>query len=265
MKRLNTTIGLALFAAGVLSLPLAAAAQETSADAILPVTGSLRGGFGSVFKTSAQLHNRTDRAARGVLVFHPAGVSASAGDPSVAYDLAPRSTTTFDDVIAAMGAAGIGSIDVIVAEGAVPAVVARIYDDQPAGTSGAGVRLVDPDDALVAGDTSTLIVPGDLARTRFNVGIRTLEAGAELILTVWSESGMQRASIRRMFPPNFFQQQAAADFVSAALLANDSISIEVAAGSAILYGTTTDNTTNDPAIQIAGRDAVAPEEQLDEN
>ena len=257
MRPTTSRFRLAVLGATALSLTLSAFAAGTEADALLPVAGSLRGGFGSVFKTSAQLHNRTDRAAKGTLIFHPAGATGASTDPSLAYDLAPRSTVSYDDVIEAMGVQGIGSIDVIVAEGAVPAIVARIYDDQSTGTSGAGVRLMDPDEAIQEGERGSLIVPGDLGRFRFNIGIRTLDEGAVVMLSVWSESGMMRSSLLKTFPANFFQQQAAQDFVLATLLANDSISIDMVAGSAILYGTTTDNSTNDPAIQGAPREARA--------
>ncbi|MFA6958732.1 MAG: hypothetical protein WC538_22920, partial [Thermoanaerobaculia bacterium] len=98
-----------------------------------------------------------------------------------------------------------------------------------------------------------------LVRYRFNIGIRTLSAGAALKITVWSEDGFERSSTVRTFDPNFFQQQAAAEFVFGTVASNDSIGIEILSGNAVLYGTTTDNTTNDPAFQLAERDEVAAE------
>lgn len=257
MKQTNATLRLAGLATLALSVSLNAFGAD--ADAVIPVAGSLRGGFGSVFKTSAQIHNRTDRAARGEIVFHPANAPASPSDPKLSYDLEPRATVSYDDIVDTLGATGIGSIDVFTIEGAVPAVVARVYDSQETGTSGAGVPLIDTRDALKAGESASLIVPGDLAQFRFNLGIRSLSDGAVVRITVRSEDGITRSDVQRSFPANFFQQQAGNEFVIGALGANDSVGIEVLEGSAVLYGTTTDNTTNDPSIQIAGSDASAPE------
>lgn len=257
MKQTNSMIRLAGIAAVALSVSLNAFGAD--ADAVIPVAGSLRGGFGSQFKTSAQLHNRTDRAAKGEIVFHPANAPASASDPKIAYDLAPRATISYDDLVETLGVVGIGSIDIVTSEGAVPAIVARIYDDQAEGTNGAGIPLVDTRDALQAGESASLIVPGDLNRFRFNLGIRTLSAGASVRITVWSGDGIARSVVTRGFAENFFQQQPGNEFVIGALGANDSVGVEILEGSAVLYGTTTDNTTNDPSIQVAGRDEVAPE------
>lgn len=260
MKTTNSTLRLTLLGAATLSLALVAAAETTGGKALLPVAGSLRGGFGSNFKTSAQIHNRTDRAAKGQLVFRRANLPALPTDPKIAYDLEPRATVSYDDIVAEFGVEGLGSIDVIASEGAVPAVVARVYDDQEAGTNGTGVPLVDNRDALAASERATLIAPGEFARYRFNVGIRPLSQGATVKISVYNEEGFERSSTVRTFDPNVFQQQPAADFVLGTVAANDSIALEIVAGSAVIYGTTTDNTTNDPAFQLAERDEPAPQE-----
>jgi hypothetical protein len=259
MKSTNRMLRLTLIGASALSLALSAMAEGSGGHALLPVAGSLRGGFGSNFKTSAQLHNRTDRPAKGQLVFHRANLPALPTDPKLTYNLEPRATVSYDDIVEAFGTEGLGSIDVLASEGAVPAIVARAYDDKPEGTNGTGVPLVDSRDALAEGQHASLIAPGDLARYRFNIGIRTLSAGAAVKISVWSEDGFERSSTVRTFAANFFQQQAAAEFVFGTVAANDSIEVEILSGAAVLYGTTTDNATNDPAIQLASRDEVAPQ------
>jgi hypothetical protein len=75
-------------------------------------------------------------------------------------------------------------------------------------------------------------------------------------MTVWGQNGIARFSVERSFGPNFFTQQPVNDFVGTPLLSNESIGIEILTGSAVIYGTTTDNKTNDPAIQLATRDAA---------
>jgi hypothetical protein len=259
MKTTNRILRLTLIGASALSLALSALADGSAGHALLPVAGSLRGGFGSNFKTAAQLHNRTDRAAKGKIVFHPANQPASANDPVISYDLEPRATINYSDIVDSLGVQGIGSIDVLASEGAIPAVVARAYDDKPEGTNGTAVPLVDSRDALVAGEHASLIAPGDSTRFRFNIGIRTLSSGAAVKITVWSDEGFERSSTVRTFGADLFQQQAAAEFVFGTVAANDSIEVEILSGAAVLYGTTTDNTTNDPAFQLAARDAVVTE------
>ena len=229
-------------------------AQAATLRGVLPVAGSVHGAFGSSFKTSLQLNNRTDVPQSGVLVFHPAGQSAADTDPRLTYALGPHQTVSYDDVVDAMGTSGLGSIDVLVDVGAVPAIVARAFDDEGTlGTTGAGIRAVSPEAAAKSGATTTLVAPGDLDRFRFNIGVRSLEGGATLKATIYASSGSVRNIVDGLvFPASYFVQRPAAEFLGGLTLApNDSIEFEVVSGAAILYGTTTDNTTNDPAIQLA--------------
>jgi hypothetical protein len=50
---------------------------------------------------------------------------------------------------------------------------------------------------------------------------------------------------------NYFVQFDATTFCGGALAGDESIQVTVSGGSAIVYGSTTDNVTNDPAIQFA--------------
>lgn len=224
---------------------------------VIPVAGSTGGAFGSNFRTSLQLSNRTDKVQTGKLVFHPAGVSATPDDPSMPYVLEPYQTTSYDDVVGAMGATGLGSIDLLVEAGGVPAIVARAYDDQgEAGTVGTGIELVATADALARDDTATLLVPRDLERFRFNIGVRTLGAGGAVHVKVFDAAGVQQAEVGPLvFGPDYFVQRPASEFLGGVVLrASDSIAITVVEGDAIVYGTVTDNTTNDPSIHIAVRE-----------
>jgi hypothetical protein len=57
--------------------------------------------------------------------------------------------------------------------------------------------------------------------------------------------------VTKTYQPNWFEQpSASALFDGATIPANAIIQISVSSGSAIIYGSTTDNTTNDPAIQV---------------
>ncbi len=217
--------------------------SPTPPDGIIPVAGSTRGASNANFKTELQLHNPGTTAASGWLVFVPHGAVKR-------YELAPRATLAFEDVIGDMGATGLGSLDVIVDDGDLPTVTARAYDDQPTGTTGVSVPLLQPKDILASGDVRVLIVPRDLTRFRFNIGVRALESGARLELTIRNAAGTQRRFTTRTYGTNAFEQLPGDTFSGIALEASDSIQVRLDAGSAIVYATTVDNQTNDSALQV---------------
>ena len=152
---------------------------------VIPVAGSSRGGFGSNFKTSTQITNFTSYPIKGNLVFHPAGRSGVAGDPSLAYNLGGFSTVYYDDVINQMGQSGLGSIDVMSTTSAAPVITVRIYNDggATAGTSGFTEDVVAPEAALRREEIVLLAIPSDAANFRMNVGVRTMSEGATLRTT----------------------------------------------------------------------------------
>lgn len=206
----------------------------------------------SLFRTTLQLHNPTSSPISGRLVFHPAGTSGSDADPSITYALAAGATASYADVLAAFGRTGLGSLDIIATSGSVPLAVARVFNDGGArGTTGFSVAALRPEDALQAGETGVLIAPADPVATRFNIGIRTLTNGAALTIAVRNRSGEVLRTLARVYPADYFLQQGGTEFLGAAPGPSDSVSITVDAGSAIVYGASTDNKTQDPAIQVA--------------
>jgi hypothetical protein len=226
------------------ALPAAAQISVKPADAIVPVVGSTRGQSNANFKTELQLANGTEATMAGWLVLRPQNLARR-------YELAPHTTLSFADVVADLGASGLGSIDILVDRGAVPTIVARAFDDQPGGTTGVTVPAVAADQVLDGADTATLIVPRDLVRYRFNIGVRTLSTGATLQLIVRATNGTERHRRIVTFGDDHFEQQPGDLFVDSALQPDDSIEIHILAGSAIVYATTVDNRTNDSSIQIA--------------
>jgi hypothetical protein len=234
------------FAALLLAaLPAFAQISETAPDLILPGAGSTAGQGDAQFRTELQLTNPTDGSMGGWLVFRP-GVIARR------YEIAPRATLSYADIVAELGASGLGSIDLLADGAVVPIVVARAYDDQPEGTTGVVVPVVRPGQLLTHEGGGTLIVPRDLARYRFNIGIRTVdEARINIILRGAGGTEKHRRTIS--WPANHFEQQTGAAFAGMALSANDSIEIEVVSGSLSVYGTTVDNATNDSSLQLLVR------------
>jgi hypothetical protein len=226
--------------------------SSPSLRAVIPVAGLVRGNFGSLFRTTLQMHNSTDGPLSGAIVFHAAGASGSASDPSVLYSLEPAETAEVD--LAPLFASGaIGSLDVN-ANGALPDVAARIYNDAgEAGTSGMNIEMVNIDQAMTAGDRAVLIAPADASLARMNIGVRSLESGAMVRFELRSAAGEELRSVELPYAPVFFIQRAASDVLGANIPSGSSITVSVVAGSAIVYGSITDNTTQDPAVQLLRR------------
>ena len=252
---------------GVLALSASGIVTEWMAR-IIPVVGSARGGFGSEFKTEMQFFNpQTSGGMVCKVVFHAAGVAGSTSDTTRIVALDPGEVFSTPDVVVAMGQTGTGSLDISVPAGqSVPVILTRVYNDAGAdGTSSLTEEPIPVSDAvaigtnlLARGVTGFLVTPRDLARTRFNIGVRTLYSGATIQVTLRNSAGVVVRTVTRTYTANYFIQTDAASFVGGPIAGDESIQISVSSGSAIVYGSTTDNTTNDPAIQfVYGIFAVA--------
>jgi len=206
-----------------------------------------------LFRSAATLSGR--------IVFHPQGVAAGTGDTELAYSIAPGRTVAYDDLLPAMGiAGGLGSADLVAdiageASMAVPVALIRIFNDGgAAGTTGMTEEPMHPEDALRAGETGAILAPEDMARFRLNVGLRTLDRGATISILARDRDGIPVASAERELEPQFFLQIGSAAFLDGYVLrGGETISITVTSGDTIVYGATTDNITNDPALQFARR------------
>jgi uncharacterized protein YjdB len=224
---------------------------------VLAIVGSLPGNNGSFFRTSLQLNNPHAATITGRLVFHPAGGSGTANDPFLLYSIDPGKTLFFADVLPAMGiAGGFGSLDLVAdAASPFPVSLARVFNDGgTAGTSGLVEEALPLERALQAGQTGVLIAPNDVQRFRLNIGLRSLDAGAAMVLTVRDRDGLVVKTVNLGLPPVFFNQGGATGVLDGYVLTGgESITIQMTGGSAFIYGATTDNTTNDPSMQFAGR------------
>jgi hypothetical protein len=245
IRSVNRIAALALLA--FLGNSAAAQFSPKPADAVIPVVGSVHGQAGSNFKTELQMANPSGDEISGFLYLRPAGLARR-------YEIPAHGTLSFDDVVAEMGSTGLGSLDILADGGIVPTIVARAYDDQPGGTTGVTVPAVPIGDILIRNEVGALIVPRDLGgRYRFNIGIRTMDAGATVVLIVRGAAGTQRHSRTLELEAHQFFQQPGETFAGTTLQSGDSIEVRLNAGSAIVYGTTVDNTTNDSSMQVVTR------------
>jgi streptogramin lyase len=220
---------------------------------ILPVVGSTVGVGGSFFRTAVQLHNATNDQMTGRIVFHLSGDSGASSDPALFYSLSPGQTQSIADLLPAIGRSGLGSADIEVTAGHVPAVTVRVFNDAGAqGTTGFTEEPMRAEDALTPEVSGALLVPADPTRFRFNLGVRTLEAESTATLTLRDASGAVVKTLSREFPATFHEQRSAGEFLGVSTLpAGGSIGISMTSGSAIFYGATVDNTTGDPSLQVA--------------
>ena len=251
-----------------------AAAQGTSADTlavhatgtatesvarVIPAAASTPGNFGSFFRTSLQMYNPWTTALSGRFVYHPAGTPGSASDPILTFTIGVGQSVSYPDIVGTMGASGLGSIDIVMSQpNQPPVIVTRVFNDAgAAGTSGFTEDAVTPDGGngetalLFAGSTSYLIAPTDTTHFRFNMGVRTFLSGAVITLKVHDATGAVVQTVTKTYEPTYFEQQSSDTFLGYTLQPNDVIEIDVGSGSAVVYGATTDNTTNDPSLQYA--------------
>lgn len=245
---------------GVLALSASGVVTETMAR-VIPVVGSATGGFGSQFKTEMQFFNpQSNGSVTCKLTFHAAGTPGASTDTTRLVTLAPGEVFSTPDVVAAMNRSGLGSLDISVPAGqSVPIILTRVYNDAGAeGTSGLTEKPIVISDGISIGEellargvTGFLVTPRDPAKTRFNIGVRTLYSGATITATLKNSAGVTIRTITRTYTANYFVQTDAATFLGGPIAGDETIQISISSGSAIVYGSTTDNTTNDPAIQFA--------------
>lgn len=233
----------------------------------LPAVGSARGRFGSNFKTSLQLLNHDPRnTIMGRIIFHPVGSPGKPDDPSISFALVAGEIFKVDDLGAALGVDGLGSADITTAfdlhqntlYGA-PQVLARVYNDNGSGgTAGFYEDAIPRSDHAIPGGRivqllgkSYMVTPTDPERVRFNIGVRTFTRGATITAQLMENVGRTLATVTKSYPATSLEQVDATSFFGVPVGANDLILFTVTDGDAIIYGTATDNVTNDPAAQYS--------------
>jgi hypothetical protein len=100
-----------------------------------------------------------------------------------------------------------------------------------------------------------LIAPADMTLFRLNVGVRTLDAGATITITARNAEGEVVKTVQKNYAPSYFIQISSPQLLDGYLLTGgETLSFRIDAGSAFIYGATTDNKTNDPSQQFAVRE-----------
>jgi hypothetical protein len=237
---------------------LAVTADPDYLASVLPVVGSAPGSHDSYFKTSMQAYNPGTTTYTLRVVFHPAGRSAAAGDPSKTLTVPAGSMLYYPDLLPAIGVAtGLGSLDVYLPTGETRKLTTtfRVYNDGgAAGTSGFNEDLVPFNKIFVSGATVLLTCPPDPAKARLNVGVRTLGDGATITATLRNAVGATVKTVVKNYAANYFEQVTLDGFLGGAtVVGNESLTLQITAGQAVVYGATVDNTTNDSSASLAVR------------
>ena len=221
---------------------------------ILPAAGAVQGAS-SFFRTAVQIRNAGATTMTGSFVFHKQGQSASAGDPSLPFILVPDQIQSYPDLIASMGTSGLGSVDIVTNGGAMPIVTARVFSDGgAAGTTGFSEEGLSPADAINFFRHGALFTPDDPVNFRMNIGVRTLDNGATLNITLVDAAGNVQATRSVTYPANYFEQDSFATFTGTPTIpTGGQIIVSVAAfpGTAFIYSSVIDNRTNDSTYRLA--------------
>ena len=216
----------------------------------LPGAGSGNGSHGSHFKSSGQTTNPGATPITVRLVYHPAGKTASDGDPHTSFIVGPGATVSSDDFVASLGQTGLGTVDIFsTLGGPTPLVIARVYNDAgAAGTTGFSEALVVPQ--IPVGGTAILIGPSDVTKFRFNIGVRTFAAPVTLTINVKDSDGNVVHSQTTGVAAGFFQQYSSHDFLNGFDIGPNSTIVIQSDGQVLFFGAGVDDITNDPSVQF---------------
>lgn len=242
-----------------------------AARRVVPVVGSLRGANNSLFRTRVTLENTTNVTLTGALVFRR---TQGAGNVALNYSLVPDEVKVYEDVVDAIGAEGLGSLDVVpdvnptTNSYLAPKVTVYLNSVASSGSFGTNVPAVAMTDREFGAVWTSIYKPsfiiGDTVANRYNLGIRTL--GDEVTITgfVFAADGTQRLIVSQTYPADYHVQIPVNSFFGTTVETGEKIQLFSArthgpAGGAIIYLAATDNGTNDVNLDVA----TPPKARLD--
>lgn len=229
--------------------------QRMMRKSVIPLVGSAPGANGSLFKTSLVLRG-TATNQRGVLIFHPVNSPGHDTDPFIPYHLAgTASTLMWEDVVAAFGQTGLGSIDIVpefnsTSGWTVPFAETRLYNVAPEGTYGtieSQTQAWDFHD-LNPDAIRSLTVTAPPAGLRLNLAVRTFDE-ATVSVEVF-RAGSVIAFREMTLARDFLLFNSAQQMTGIEVLPGDIVTIRLPDGGGVPMYTVTDNRSNDPALYM---------------
>jgi hypothetical protein len=237
---------------------------------VIPVAGSLTGANGSQFKTALTMtvpRSLQTSTYSGKIIFHPAGAPISDNDPSIPYSIVSHGDAPtvihYDDVVAAIGRTGLGTLDIVpdaASRSYVPSVSARVYTPEQIDTfTGTEEPMtVGADAAFVTRLTLPVMqfTHPDASRYRASIGVRTFGVDPVIMdVTIQPEGGVAW-HVPITLAPNTFRHDALATLAQyPALTGGETVTIMFRSAASptgmtavIPYYTLTNNVTNDLSI-----------------
>jgi hypothetical protein len=185
--------------------------------------------------TRAVLRSASFYPIAGTLQLHPQGAPASPSDPTLAYSLAYNETMVLPDLVAAFGASGAGTVDVVSTSGPAPDVLASELGASGSGHPGAPVPVPPRAAALRAGEQAFLVAPSQPQQESFRFLVRTFSAGVTLSVVARNPAGAVLATTALSYPANTELLVLPRDFASGQpAVADESYELDVQAGSALI-------------------------------
>lgn len=221
----------------------------------IPGAGVTAGAAGSSFNTSFSITNPSANPVEITFAYRAVGQGPTT-HPILTTVNVPAGGTKSPKLSDLLSITGIGSFDVYT-NGATPIVNARIYNDTGAGTNGFTVPMVTPNAVAHEFDRLWLTIPSDLSADRMNIGVRTFANGATMNCLVWNSNGVAAIGVTKTYDAYATTLESLQSFFggdSRALAAGGSIQCTTTTdvkSDLILYGTVTDNRTNDSAMYVA--------------
>ncbi|MCU1245573.1 MAG: hypothetical protein JWN02_1483 [Acidobacteria bacterium] len=164
---------------------------DLAARRIVPIAGKVHGLNNSDFSTAlivtggglgSHAQPGEEKLYQGRIYFRPLGSRESASDPSVAYNLNGDETVVFDDIMATLGATGVGTIEVVPRIGFPTPLADAIIENRLADGKRTGVRVtaawgrdyLDP-------RTGVTVAIRNSTDARMAIGVRAMGAGGGLL------------------------------------------------------------------------------------
>jgi hypothetical protein len=196
---------------------------------IVPFAGKVRGRNGSDYSTSLIIagtgmgpsrydpeypprpdgtvnppYDELPKLYQGRVYFRPLGTSASDSDPSIEYAVGGEETLVFEDIMAALGATGIGTIEVRPKIGYPTPLVDAIIENRMPNGKKVSVRVpgvLGRHHVSRGGDSATIGIR-NTNDTRIAVGIRTIGAGGRVFFQRLSADGHRLEETERFVDAN---------------------------------------------------------------
>lgn len=230
---------------------------------IVPVAGSAVTADGSKFHTSLRLTTRNNTTLTGRVVFHPQG-AISENDPAIPYRLEGTfnslhsSSQSWDDVVATIGASGIGSLDIVPDDPDVtaPEVEARAWNDKSGYRNGGRIPVLPSSQLLAPSDDFIrhFVVANEEGKYRTSVGFRTY--GLKTVaVRVYVDGHMLNEFV---IPPNTHRQMTLEQLANGPVADGSLVTLTPLYpnnrfdSSLYIYYTLTDNSSNDPSVFLPG-------------